>query len=139
MSDESIENLTGIWQGYYLYPRGGAPVSFVATLLESGRFVTGTTHEAATQGRIIGQTLYAMVSGARVGMTVSFVKSYTHSGENTGYEMPITYQGVISADGSVIEGNWTIYAGFSGRFAMTRPRRAEARREQGIGIETRAR
>jgi hypothetical protein len=139
MPEHDAQNLTGIWQGYYLYPRGGTPVSFVATLLESGRFVTGTTHEAATQGRVVGQTLYAMLNGGRTGATVGFVKHYTHSGENIGYEMPITYEGLISADGTQIEGNWTIHAGFFGRFAMIRPKRAETQHQQHVVVETRAR
>ena len=137
MTDQGPEDLTGIWQGYYLYPRGGTPVSFVATMLESGRFVTGTTHETATEGRVIGQTLYAMLSGGRSGARVSFVKNYTHSGEDIGYEMPVTYEGRINGDGTQIDGTWMIYAGFSGRFAMIRPRRVGAKREHSTEIETR--
>ena len=130
-------NLTGIWQGYYLYQDSGLPVPFVATLLESGRFVTGTTHEIASRGRAVGQTLYALVDGTRNGANLCFVKQYSHSGENSGYEMPVQYEGLLSADGSEVEGQWMIHAGLYGRFAMIRPLRTSSIRR--IGVETPAR
>lgn len=137
MIELETANLTGIWQGYYLYPDSGLPVPFIATLLESGRFVTGTTHEIASRGVAPGQTLYAMIDGSRHGANLCFVKHYSHSGENTGYDAPVRYDGLVSADGSQVEGRWTIMPGYGGRFAMIRPQRTGAIRA--IGVETPAR
>jgi len=134
MIELETANLTGIWQGYYLYPDSGLPVPFIATLLESGRFVTGTTHEIASRGRVPGQTLFAMVDGSRCGASLCFVKHYSHSGEDTGYDVPVRYEGLVSTDGSQVEGLWTIRAGYGGRFAMIRPLRTQAIRV--IGVET---
>ncbi len=44
---DTSQNLTGVWNGRYVYPREMAPVSFVATLLETASRLTGATHEPA--------------------------------------------------------------------------------------------
>jgi hypothetical protein len=41
----NAQSITGVWQGTYCYPFGLGPVSFVATLIEAGSSLTGTTHE----------------------------------------------------------------------------------------------
>ena len=43
MSDGK-QNLTGVWHGLYTYP-GGTSVAFVATLIEAGSHLNGSTHE----------------------------------------------------------------------------------------------
>jgi hypothetical protein len=50
-SRASTQSLTGIWHGIYSYPIARAPVSFVATLIETASAVSGTTHELCTIGR----------------------------------------------------------------------------------------
>jgi hypothetical protein len=122
----STQSLTGVWQGTYCYPAGLGPVSFVATLIEAGSSLTGTTHEPGrwSFGGGPNVTLYASLSGSRHGGAVAFVKTY--DGDNPLYR-PIAYEGTLSGDGTKIEGRWTISGILSGRFLMIRPaRKAEA-------------
>jgi len=44
------QNLTGVWQGLFSYPRMYRAASFTATLIEAGRTVTGSTAEIAVGG-----------------------------------------------------------------------------------------
>lgn len=108
-------NLTGIWQGLYSYPRLLEPVSFVATLIETERWVTGSTHEPH---RNSGATLCATLLGRRSGSAVQFVKTYDEG--QGGYGADVHYEGSVSADASEIEGRWVIRADWSGRFLMIR-------------------
>jgi len=110
-------NLTGVWQGFFSYPRALEPVQFTATLIETQSFLTGTTHEPCDVGRHIGETLYATLSGRREGASVVFDKTYDGSG---GRNHTIHYDGSISDDGTEIEGRWTIPSSWSGRFLMVR-------------------
>ena len=61
----SAQSLTGVWHGIYSYPIARAPVSFVATLIESASAVTGTTHEPCAVGGSPNDVLYATLSGSR--------------------------------------------------------------------------
>jgi hypothetical protein len=110
------ENLTGIWQGLYTYPDGSS-VSFVATLIDSGGSLTGSTHETCSFRS--GRTLSAMLEGSREGHAVSFLKTYQNAGPL--YAATIRYQGTLSNDATEIEGRWTIWRINSGKFLMTRP------------------
>jgi|SRR5580704_5111606 hypothetical protein len=112
---ESTDNLTGVWQGLYSYPRALEPVLFVATLIETLSHVTGSTHEPH---RITDRTLRAMLSGRRNGSRIDFVKTYEQT--EGGYGEEIRYDGTICADASEIEGRWIIRADWSGRFLMIR-------------------
>jgi hypothetical protein len=121
----NAQSITGVWQGTYCYPFGLGPVSFVATLIEAGSSLTGTIHEP---GRwTVGSSdvmLFASLSGSRHGTAVAFVKTY--DGGNPHYR-PIEYQGILSGDGTEIEGRWIISRIFSGKFRMIRPaRKAES-------------
>ena len=109
--------LTGVWQGFFSYPRALAPVQFTATLIESGRWLTGTTHEPMDVGPHTGETLYATLSGSRDGTSVIFDKTYDGSGGQT---HTIHYEGTLSEDSAEIEGRWIIHASWSGRFLMIR-------------------
>jgi hypothetical protein len=73
-------NLTGVWHGLYSYPIARAPVLFVATLIDAGSAISGTTHEPCAMGGSPSQILYAMVSGSHQDRAVSFVKTYNWSG-----------------------------------------------------------
>ena len=111
------DNLTGIWHGTYSYPRDQGPVSFVATLIEHGNAVSGTTHEPCCFGGSPGETLYAALSGSRPGSAVSFVKTY--EGANPLYRA-VAYEGALSSDRTEIEGRWIIRGEWSGKFLMIR-------------------
>jgi hypothetical protein len=118
----NAQSITGIWRGTYCYPFGLGPVFFMATLIEAGSSLTGTTHEAGrwTVGSSPDVTLCASLSGSRHGGAVAFVKTY--NGGNPHYR-PIDYEGILSGDGTEIEGRWSISRIFSGKFRMIQPAR----------------
>src|SRR5215469_10466555 len=98
------ENLTGIWQGLYTYPNGSS-VSFVATLIDSGGALIGSTHEP--HALHIGRSVSAMLEGSYEGRAVSFLKTYHDAGPI--YAARVKYQGTLSGDATEIEGRWTIW------------------------------
>jgi len=116
------QNLTGIWNGLYTY-QDGRSTSFVATLIETGGSLTGTTHEPGTRGESFGATLFATLVGSRHDSAVTFTKTYDQPDRY--HQSPIIYEGALSSDGTEIEGRWTIIRVWSGKFLMIRsPRRA---------------
>lgn len=113
------ENLTGVWHGQFDYPVAHPAGPFTATLLELGAHLSGSVHEPDDgTDAAPGGTLFALIEGRRSGSRVSFVKTYDGSG---GRSHSVRYEGVLSPDGSEIEGRWTISAGWSGKFLMIRP------------------
>jgi hypothetical protein len=60
--------------------------------------------------------LYATLLGSRHHRTVAFVKTY--DGANPLYGT-VAYEGTLSADGTEIEGRWTV-GNWSGKFLMIR-------------------
>jgi hypothetical protein len=116
MADRA-DSLTGIWHGVFSYPHERSPVSFVATLIEAGRALSGTTHEPCAVGGRPGETLFAMLDGSRQDSAVAFVKTY--DGANPLYRT-VAYEGRVSGDRTEIEGRWTIPGVWSGRFLMIR-------------------
>src|SRR5262245_5190934 len=108
-------NLTGVWHGLYTYANG-ATVSFVATLIESGSSLTGSTHESSILGG--DRTANAMLAGSRQASAVAFVKTY--AGGEPVYSNPVHYDGTLNGDGTEIEGRWTIGPMLSGKFLMIR-------------------
>jgi hypothetical protein len=118
-------SLTGVWHGLYSYPIPRAPVSFVATLIESASAVSGTTHEPCAFGGSPSEVLYATLLGRRRDGAVAFVKTY--DGANPHYRT-VAYEGTLSPDGTEIEGRWTVPGNWSGKFLMIRSAsKAEAR------------
>jgi hypothetical protein len=113
----SAASLTGIWHGIYSYPIPRAPVSFVATLIETVSAVSGTTHEPCTIGGGPNEILYATLLGSRQHSVVAFVKTY--DGANPCYGT-VAYQGTLSPDGTEIEGRWIVAGNWSGKFLMIR-------------------
>ena len=111
----SERNLTGVWHGLYTYP-DGVSVSFVATLIESGSSLSGSTHEPSVLSD--GQTVNATVSGSRQQSLIIFVKTYTGAGFF--YRDSIDYDGTLNGDGTEIEGRWSIRSVWSGKFLMIR-------------------
>jgi hypothetical protein len=116
MTEQSqAKNLTGVWNGLYSYP-DGVSVSFVATLIESGSSLTGSTHEPSMLGN--GNTANATLAGARLASSVTFVKTYDRA--ELLYRDPVDYDGILNGDATEIEGRWSIRATWSGRFLMIR-------------------
>jgi hypothetical protein len=114
----SPQNLTGIWHGLYSYLDGRPSVSFVATLIETGTTVSGTTHEAGDGPGDANAPLYATLQGRRQGASVAFLKTYNRAGPR--YFSAIAYQGMLSGDGTEIEGGWIIPGDSWGKFLMIR-------------------
>jgi hypothetical protein len=121
-------NLTGIWNGLYTYPDGRS-ISFVATLIDTGGSLTGTTHEPSSRSEQFGATLFATLVGSQRDSEVLFTKTYDPS--DASHRRPIDYQGVLNSDATEIEGRWTIVQMWSGKFLMIRSpgRAAEVSRE----------
>jgi hypothetical protein len=111
-------NLTGVWNGLYTY-QDGRSTSFVATLIESGGLLSGTTHEPGpAAGGSLAATLYASLCGRRRDCAVTFTKTYDRP--DVFHQSAIHYEGALNADGSEIEGRWTIVQAWSGKFLMIR-------------------
>jgi hypothetical protein len=92
-------------------------VSFVATLIEAGSTVSGSTHETCDMGGLPNETLYATLLGRRQDTAVVFLKTY--DGGNPHYGR-VSYEGTLSADGTEIEGRWIVPGSWSGKFLMIR-------------------
>ena len=110
-------DLTGVWDGLYTYPHISKSVAFVATLIETERAFTGSTHEPRVFRDGSGATLYATIAGTRHSSAVTFRKTYEAAGPN--YDI-VDYAGTLSADGCEIAGRWTIRRAWSGTFLMIR-------------------
>lgn len=132
-SDQPItnESLTGVWQGLYVYAWGRSE-GFVASLVQSGDHIGGTTHETATGGRAKGKVLYAIVDGRRSGSTVFFHKTYDGT---AGWTHTVLYSGHLNADGTEIEGDWSIPPRGAGRFLMIRQGGSEAVVERRVAVD----
>lgn len=119
-------NLTGVWNGLYTY-RDGRSTSFVATLIESGGSLSGTTHEPSATGGA-GVMLLASLTGARSDSAVTFTKTYERP--DTFHRSPIRYEGALNGKGTEIEGRWTIMRFWSGKFLMVRSPGQEIKAER---------
>jgi hypothetical protein len=108
-------NLTGVWNGLYTYWNGRS-TSFVATLIESGDSLSGTTHEPSTAAP--GAMLLGSLVGARSDSVVTFTK--TCEQPDVFHRSPIRYEGVLNSENTEIEGRWTIMRLWSGKFLMVR-------------------
>ena len=118
---EDARNLTGVWQGLYTYPNGES-VSFVATLIDSGGALSGSTHEPCARAVAASGTLYATLAGSRGGTAVEFRKTY--DGKVPRYRA-VDYAGTLNAEATEVEGRWIIRGVWSGKFLMIRPARNE--------------
>jgi hypothetical protein len=111
------ENLTGVWQGLFTYPRFLRAGNFSATLIETASHLSGSTSEVIAIGPRAGETVLAMLSGSRSGSAVTFTKAYE------GPEKPnhsVEYEGTLTDDFLEIEGRWFIPGNWAGRFLMIR-------------------
>lgn len=117
-STDAKRRLTGVWQGRYSYPAKLPPVSFVATLIESGIYLSGSTHEEAASIGAGGYVACASLSGQSTESHVSFTKIYENVPRSE--QRPIHYQGSLNAEATEISGTWTIEGVWSGSFVMIR-------------------
>lgn len=115
--NKDTSNLTAVWQGLYNYPQVLEPVYFVATLVSFGQSFSGTTHEALEGRRGAPLQLFASVDGSVAGQDVSFTKIYDGTAN---WNHSVNYDGTLSADGTEIEGTWSIRNEWSGTFLMIR-------------------
>ena len=120
-------NLSGQWQGFYSYPSRQRPVSFSATLTEAGSWLTGMTTETGTEGKARGRVLGATLQGRRTARSVTFLKLYADG--FPAYD-GVHYEGEVRADGTEIEGRWSIPGSWSGTFLMVRSGGHKAERRQ---------
>src|SRR5215467_14240016 len=120
------QNLTGVWNGLYSYPDGRS-VTFVATLIDSGSTLSGSTHEPCVGGDCPSATLFATLMGSRSGSAVTFRKTYEAADPRWG---TVNYDGRLNAEATEIEGRWTIPGVWSGKFLMIRPLREGLKVEQ---------
>jgi hypothetical protein len=130
--DAQSQDLTGVWNGLYSYPDGRS-VAFVATLIESGRTVTGSTHEPCVGRDCPARTLLASLMGSRNGSAVSFRKTYEAAGPRFG---TVNYEGRLNSEATEIEGRWMIPGVWSGKFMMIRPLREALTKEQKQSAKT---
>jgi hypothetical protein len=111
------EDLTGVWDGTYIQPQVGM-VTFLVTLIESGRALTGNVTEPCMTSGCPVSTHNASIAGHRSGSAVSFVKHYEPPGY--GYDK-VFYEGAVNADATEISGRWRLPgAALSGSFLMVR-------------------
>ena len=118
------ENLSGVWHGIYSYADGQS-VSFVATLVQIGSDLSGTTEEPCLLGGKPGDVMVANLTGRRNESAVQFVKTYR--GRNPFYDLPVSYEGGISSDATEIDGHWRIAGSGAGTFLMIRSGGKKAR------------
>ena len=112
------QNLTGTWHGQYSYAGIPEPVAFVASLIEIAGALSGETIESGKDRTGVTAQFRAALSGRRSGGDIAFTKSYDGGG---GWRHSVEYDGVLSADGSEIEGRWRIRRELTGKFMMIRP------------------
>jgi hypothetical protein len=119
---EAKRKLTGIWHGLYTYANQPEPVYFIATVIQSGASLAGTTHESTVGLAGSPLTLLAMIDGVVEHDIITFTKAYD-GGE--GWDHSVFYDGLLSPDFNEIEGVWRIppgptQLGARGRFLMIR-------------------
>ncbi|MEA3032208.1 MAG: hypothetical protein QOH86_224 [Sphingomonadales bacterium] len=108
-------DLSGRWNGFYSYRRGGS-CAFEAELRDHGGALVGVSYEIAEFGPAPGSTLSASLHGRRSGRAVRFAKTYD---EVALAHYSIHYTGTLAPDGNEIEGQWRV-AGDHGTFLMVR-------------------
>ncbi len=59
------DTLTGVWHGQYDYPAAFEPVHFVATIIDVGGQISGTTHETTSHRGATTTRLAAMYAFSR--------------------------------------------------------------------------
>jgi|ERR1700722_8413175 hypothetical protein len=115
-SQDETDDLTGVWNGVYKQALVGS-VPFTATLIQSGDYVGGSTHEACIHSHCPRKTHLAILAGRRSGHSVAFIKTYDPPG--FGFDT-VKYVGELNANATEIAGMWSIGSISFGAFVMTR-------------------
>ncbi|MEM8728495.1 MAG: hypothetical protein AAGF79_01150 [Pseudomonadota bacterium] len=136
MGSNQGASLGGEWTGVYDYPDPDSPpVPFEASLMDISGVLWGTIREPNTFSPVPAHHLDASLSGSRSGREVQFLKEYA---DVPGADAPVGYVGKVSADGTRIEGDWSIWHPgqmITGRFIMNRPGAAEEPRTRVAAAE----
>lgn len=113
-----MTDISGFWEGSYVYPLGGAKVAFDVDLTQSAGHITGIISEPNTFDAEAGHLLTSVLAGNIISDKINFTKTYVGEGRA---QHSITYDGKISDHGKRITGQWKIpNDSFSGLFEMTR-------------------
>jgi hypothetical protein len=103
-----MADLSGAWLGTFWHD--GEPTRFEMTLVQGGNTLSGYILDDGPLGE-------ATLSGEAVGRITRFTKRYLVSPSKA---YSIQYEGQISEDGNLIQGNWTITAIDSGNWEAQR-------------------
>jgi hypothetical protein len=116
-------DLTGVWSGSYSYPAESqnAPVKFTLLLLRAENGYCGCVVEPNTFGKERQEPfLHADLLGARFdesSRTLTFTKKYDGT---DGIDHNVEYSGRLSANGTGMNGTWTIPGAWSGAFSIAK-------------------
>ncbi len=119
-------DLSGEWSGIYNYPAAAPPVSFTASIAESGGMLSGDISEVMEN-----VPRSSAIQGRRAGLAVTWLKSYQH--RDVDYD--VQYEGAVSGDGDEISGRWTIVGVWSGTFLMVRQSRAAIAQQREVAAK----
>lgn len=110
-------DLSGVWDGIFNYPRTLPSTAFAVTLRDLSERLVGETSEPSQDSHDHGTTLHALIHGQRSGGAVRFVKTYDDA-ERLHYT--VVYNGTLNGDATEITGTWEIAGVWAGTFIMTR-------------------
>jgi hypothetical protein len=129
------DSLSGSWTGRFDYDNvaHGTPVSFDAVLTQNGSTIHGEIIEPNTFRPEATDTLLAVLTGARSGSNVSFVKTYTDFEDS---DHP-HYDGQVNETATRITGRWHFpsMSGIKGTFLLARTIEAAARKKAKTAVE----
>lgn len=122
------QTLCGSWTGRFDYDNvvHGTPVSFDATITQTGASLSGETVEPNTFRPEPTDTLLAVIVGERSGTAVSFEKIYT---DFDAPEAPV-YEGRVNITATRITGRWHFRSmpSVTGTFLLARTTMAATRK-----------
>jgi hypothetical protein len=127
-------NLSGVWRGLYSSQTIDFPISFVATLLERGRTLSGVTEETRSNVSSNSKSARnkAQIDGMRHSRLVDFIKTYDDQALGL---FRVNFAGLVSRDASEIAGQWSRQDGTGGTFLMVRQSHLVEADEQASDIE----
>ena len=124
-------DLTGVWTGSYSYPAnsGNEPVKFTLVLLRAQNGYRGCVVEPNTFGKERNEPfLHADILAARLSedaRRLDFTKKYDGT---DGVDHKVEYSGRFSADGTKMNGTWTLPGIWSGTFSIAKSANTKAGR-----------
>jgi len=118
-----MTDMSGLWEGRYLYPGGGPAVDFDAEIGDKSGALSGVITEPNTFDLNAGPLLTSVLAGQVNGGSVAFTKTYVGEGNA---QHSVRYAGTLLDDKTRITGSWKI-GFFTGPFEMTRLSGRESR------------